>query len=95
MRIFGRMLSTCEFIHLTEQNETTPVDKEEIKEDEDGQLVINHIMRCSLLNIKKHHPLFLNLGTDTCKEMLSQMPLIILEDSQLLYKEGEELTNNS
>ena len=51
------------------------------------------MMRVSLLQLKKHHQLFLNLGFDTCKEMITQMPLIILEDSQLLYKEGEDIAS--
>lgn len=51
------------------------------------------IMRVSLLNLKKHHSLFLNLSFNACKEIVTNMPLIVLEDSQLLYKEDELLTS--
>lgn len=65
---------------------------EETKREQEDNC-IKYMMRVSLLQLKKHHQLFLNLGFDTCKEMITQMPLIILEDSQLLYKEGEDVAS--
>ena len=57
------------------------------KDQDEGKIRNN--MRVSLFQLKKHHSLFLKLGIETCKEMISHMPLIILDDTQLLYKEGE------
>ena len=57
------------------------------KDQEEGK--IRYKMRVSLFQLKKHHPLFLSLGFEAWKEMISRMPLIILDDTQLLYKEGE------
>ena len=33
------------------------------------------------------------MSVNACKEIINSMPLIILEDSQLLYKEGEYINS--
>ncbi|CAI2368114.1 unnamed protein product [Moneuplotes crassus] len=63
-------------------------EEEDKGEDEEQSAGIMHV---SLLNLKKHHSLFLNLSTDMCNEMILQMPLLVLKDSELLYKEGEPI----
>ena len=50
-------------------------------------------MRVSLVQLRKHHPLFLSLSFESCKEIINKLPLIVLENTQLLYKEGEYISS--
>lgn len=68
-------------------------DSDEEKKDGIQDEDVKYTMRVSLLQLKKHHSLFLNLSFDTCKEIITHAPLIVLEDSQLLYKEGELISS--
>jgi hypothetical protein len=68
-------------------------DSDEEKKEEIQAEEVKYTMRVSLLQLKKHHSLFLNLSFDTCKEIITHAPLIVLEDSQLLYKEGELISS--
>jgi hypothetical protein len=68
-------------------------EEEEEKKEENDDQAIEYKVRVSLLQLKKHHQLFLNLSFDSCKEIISNTPLIILEDSQLLYKEGDMISS--